>query len=254
MILAALLLQATAVVPAPPPAPVLADPQQARFERCADLATDDGVAGQAEATNWALTGGGFLSRQCLGLAYATQGKYAAAASAFEDAARAAEAARDARATNYWAQAGNAWLAAGDPAKARARIDAALAGGGLTGLARGEARLDRARALVAAGDPAAARADIDAALIDAASDPLAWLLSATLARRSGDLKRAQADIAQAVERAADDASVQLEAGNIAALAGDEAGARGGWTRAVQLGGGGPVAAAARAALAQFEAGK
>ena len=50
------------------------------------------------------------------------------------------------------------------------------------------------------------------------------------------------------------SVQLEAGNIAALAGDEAGARGGWMKAVQLGGDTPVAASARAALAQFEAGK
>ena len=46
MILAALLLQVAAV----------ADAQEARFERCADLATGDGVAGQAEATNWALSG------------------------------------------------------------------------------------------------------------------------------------------------------------------------------------------------------
>ena len=179
MILLALTLQATV------PAAAQADPQQARFERCADLATGDGVAGQAEATKWALSGaGGFLSRQCLGLAYATQGKYAAAAGAFEDAARVAQTAKDKRAANYWAQAGNAWLAAGDPAKARASIDAALAGGALTGLALGEAHLDRARASVAAGDTAGARADIDKALVEAADDPLAWLLSATLARRTG----------------------------------------------------------------------
>ncbi|MES2339919.1 MAG: hypothetical protein V4537_17640 [Pseudomonadota bacterium] len=244
MILLALLLQSAG------PAETI----DARLERCVDLATGDGVAGQAMATSWALSGGGYLSRQCLGIAYATQGKYAAAAGSFEDAARGAATAKDARVANYWAQAGNAWLAAGDAAKARASIDAALAAGGLSGLALGEAHLDRARALVAAGEMQGARGDIDRALQAAATDPLAWLLSATLARRSGDLKRAQADIAQALERAADDASVQLEAGNIAALTGDEAGARGGWTRAVQLGGATPVAAAAKTALAQFDAGK
>lgn len=249
MILAVLMLQAAAPAPAPVPAP--ADPQDARFERCADLAAADGVAGQAEATRWLLAGGPFLSRQCLGIAYAAQGKFAAAAEAFDEAARGAEAAKDPRLANLRAQAGNAWLAAGDAARARTAIDAALATGGLTGLALGEAHLDRARASVAAGDAASARTDIDAALIHAAGDPLAWLLSATLARRAGDLKRAQADIAQAIERASDDASVQLEAGNIAALAGDAAGARGAWTKAAQLGGTTAVAASARAALAQFE---
>ena len=139
-------------------------------------------------------------------------------------------------------------------KALTSIDAAIAAGGLTGLALGEAHLDRARARVAAGDTAGARGDIDIALRTAADDPLAWLLSATLARRTGNLKRAQADIAEALTRAADDASVQLEAGNIAALVGDEAGARAGWTKAVQLGGSTAVGVSARAALAQFEAGK
>ncbi|MGJ3628566.1 hypothetical protein AB5I41_19510 [Sphingomonas sp. MMS24-JH45] len=75
-----------------------------------------------------------------------------AAAAFADAARASELASDERAADYWAQSGNAWLAAGDPAKARGALDAALAAGTLTGLDRGEAYLDRARALVAAGNP------------------------------------------------------------------------------------------------------
>lgn len=229
--------------------------QAARFDRCVETANRDGAAGQAEASSWALSGtGGVPARQCLGIAYAAQAKYPAAATAFEDAARTAAATKDARTAALWAQAGNAWLAAGDAVKAKASIDAAIATGGLTGLALGEAHLDRARARVAAGDPAGARGDIDVALRTAADDPLAWLLSATLARRSGDLKRAQADIAEALNRAADDASVQLEAGNIAALAGDEAGARGGWTKAAQLGGTTAVGASARAALAQFQAGK
>jgi len=244
----ALLLQIAA------PAESAPETAEARFDRCADLATTDSGTGAADASAWLLGGGGFLARQCLGLAYATGGNYPAAAGAFEVAARAAEVARDERSANYWAQAGNAWLAAGDYAKARLALDAALAGGTLTGLALGEAYLDRARAAVAAGDGPAARTDIDLALTHAESDPLAWLLSATLARRDKDLPRAHKDIAEAVRRAPDDAAVQIEAGNVAALAGDEAGARGGWTKAAQLGGGGPITASARAALAQFDAGK
>src|SRR3546814_16537719 len=73
------------------------------------------------------------------------------------------------------------------------LDAAIGGGTLTGLHLGEAHLDRARALVAAGALAAAREDIDAALADAADDPLAWLLSATLARRMHEWARAKKDI-------------------------------------------------------------
>ncbi len=244
MILPLLLLQT--IVPA--------ETAEARFQRCADLAIADRAAGEAEASAWRMAGGGFLAQQCLGLAYATGGNLAAAARIFEEAARAAEVAKDRRSAALWAQAGNGWLAAGDAAKARGAMDAALAGGGLSGLALGEAYLDRGRALVAAGDLAGARADINRALQTAGDDPLAWLLSATLARRSADLARARTDIAQALKRSPDDASVQLEAGNIAALSGDAAGARGGWTKAVELGGTGPVAASARAALAQFKAGE
>ncbi|WP_294297935.1 tetratricopeptide repeat protein [uncultured Sphingomonas sp.] len=246
MILLALALQ-TAVTPA------ITDSQDARMQRCVDLAVGDPAAAQAEASRWVLAGGGFRAQQCLGRAQTGLDRYDAAAAAFAESARGAAAAKDARAARFWAQSGNAWLAAGDAAKARAALDTALTGGGLIGLERGEAHLDRARSLVAAGDTVAAREDIDAALADAGDDPLAWLLSATLARRTGDLPRARTDIGKALERASDDASVQLEAGNIAALSGDEAGARGGWTRAAQTGQG-AVAASAKAALAQFEAGK
>ena len=240
MILALLLLQATA--PADTPAE--------RYERCIDLAVSDPGKAEAEAAAWRLAGGGFLARQCLGMAYTASNNFNAAAGAFSDAARDAEVAKDARSANYWAQAGNAWLAAGDPAKARTAIDAALAAGALKGLALGEAHLDRARAAVAGNDLAGARGDIDKALETAADDPLAWLLSATLARRGNDLPRAQTDIAEALKRSPDDASVQLEAGNIAAAAGDEAGAKRGWQKAESLAPDSPAGAAARAALSQF----
>lgn len=245
-----ILLLLAAALQAGPPAPSM----QARFNSCVDLATTDPVAGAAEAGRWQLAGGGGLARQCLGMAYANQGRWAAAASEFEAAARAAEVARDNRAALYWAQSGNAWLADRNAVKARAALDAALAANTLTGLDRGEALLDRARAQVAANDLAGARADIDVALTDAAADPLAWLLSATLARRLDDLPRAKKDIARALTLAGNDAAVQLEAGNIAALAGDEAGAKAAWRQAASIAPASDAGKHAQLALAQFDTAK
>jgi tetratricopeptide (TPR) repeat protein len=243
MILPLLLLaaQAQPSQPAPPPS----------AERCLDLVRTDPAAAQSEANRWRLAGGGSAAQACAGLADAAQQRWQPAAAAFETAARAAEMAHEATAATYWAQAGNAWLAAADPARARKSLDAALAAGTLVGLPLGEARIDRARAAVAAGDTDAARADLDAALLVAADDPLAWLLSATLARRTGDVPRARHDIGEALRRSPDDASVQLEAGNIAALARDEPAARAAWAEAARLAPNDPRGAAALAALKQFD---
>ena len=253
-----LLLAAALQAAAPAPAPTAtiatvkgADPRQARYDLCIRLANSDPVAARAEAVRWGASGGAWFARQCAGLAYTQEGNFAAAATEFEAAAKAAETARDRRAANYWAQAGNARLAAGDVPRARAALDTALVAGTLEGLALGEAQLDHARVLVAAHEPEAARRDIDLALTNAADDPLAWLLSATLARRDGDLVRAKKDIAEALKRAADDASVQLEAGNIAAASQDEAGARAAWAQAARLAPDSPAGRNAQAALTQFD---
>lgn len=248
-----LLILALQTAPAAPAQTAPAPPKEPpRFTQCMDLATGTPVKGQDDAIQWRTEGGGFLARQCLGVAYANQGKWQAAAGAFEDAAREAEIAKDPRAANFWASSGNAWIAAGQPGKGRTAIDAALAAGTLAGLELGEAHLDRARAMVAAGDMDAARSDIDKALTYAANDPLGWLLSATLARRTGDLKRAAGDITEALRRAPDDPSVQLEAGNVAAASGNEADARTAWNRVIELAPGTGIASAARKALEQFGA--
>jgi len=228
-----------------------ADNRDARFAHCTALIASDPAAARAEAGRWRLAGGGSAARQCAGLAFAAEKNWASAADEFESAARAAQLARDPRAASYWAQGGNAWLAAGDPAKARLALDSALTAGTLKGLQLGEARLDHARALVAAGDLDAARTDLDLALTTAGDDPLAWLLSATLARRMGNLPRAKGDIAEALKRSADDASVQLEAGNIAAATGDEPGARAAWGQAARLAPDTPAARNALTALRQFD---
>lgn len=235
-----------------PPAPAPDAAARARWEECVNTAIDTPERGVSEATTWYIGGGGFLARQCLGMAYAKLQRWPAAAAAFEEAARGAEIGRDGRSGNYWAQAGNAWLAAGEFTKAQAALNAALATGRLAGMSLGEAHLDRARAGVALGDNAGARRDLDAAIVHAADDPLAWLLSAVLARRMGDLRTARLHIDGALRRAEDDASVQLEAGNIAALEGNAAKAREAWTRASTLAPGTEQGIAARAALAQFGA--
>lgn len=241
-----LLLLAQAATPSGPPAPI-AD----RYEHCLDRAKSDPTGAEAEAGQWQLAGGSFFASQCLGMAYANEARWSAAAASFESAARAAEKAGDTRGANYWAQAGNAWLAAGDASKARSALDAAISAGTLKGQPLGEAHLDRARAMVAGDDPEGAREDLDRALTEVPADPLAWLLSATLARREQQVVRAKTDIAEALQRGSDDPSVQLEAGNIAAMAGDEAGAKAAWRQAVTLRPDSAAGKAAAAALAQFE---
>lgn len=247
------MLAAAALILFPQDAPVATDPAaQQRLTECVDLATSSPEKGEAAAVRWRGEGGGYRARQCLGVAYANQERWDAAAGAFEDAAHEAENARDSRAADYWAQAGNAWLAAGNAGKAKSALDAALASGALVGVPLGEAFLDRGRARVASGDLEGARADLDRALENAPEDPLGWLLSATLARRTGDNRRAKTDIDQALRLSPDDASVQLEAGNVAVVTGDQETARSAWTRVIELAPGSRMADAARAALGQFGA--
>lgn len=230
-------------------APPVIDPA---LEDCIDLARKDRTGAIARARDWIARGNNAGAQQCLGFAEAQGEQWTDAAAAFREGARLA-AADGATASRLWAQAGNAALLGGEPAAAVASLDNALGGDGLPdGLARGEAYLDRARAHVALKDLPAARGDLDNALRLAPQDPLAWLLSATLARRMNDLPLAQRHIGEAVARAGDDASVALEQGVIAALSSQDSEARTAFARAEKLGGGTPVASAARAYLAQLDA--
>ena len=221
------LLAATALPPA------LLSGNEERFAACLLLAEKEPTHAIDEATAWQIAGGGVLAKQCLGMALAGQFRWGPASLAFEQAAREAERNRDARAARLWVQAGNAALAGGEAAKARAALDTAIISGNLTGPERGEAHLDRARVLVALRQTRDARADLNEAVKLVPQDPLAWLLSATLARREGDLARAGTDIVEAVRLAPDDARVAMEAGNIAALQGNSGAARVAWEGAVKL---------------------
>ncbi len=248
LILALAAASAAASPAAPPPK---ASPEEERFTACVAQIDGDPQAALDTAGQWRLAGGGVLARQCQGMAYAAQARWASAMAAFQQAAEASETTKDGRTANLWVQAANAALAAGDHVKARSYLDAALILGTLKNEDAGEAHLDRARALVATNDPTGARADLDMALKLVPGDPLAWLLSATLARRMGDLERAHKDIGEAVKRAPDDASVALEAGNISALLGYDAAAKTAWEAAARIAPESPQGKAAAKALEQFE---
>jgi len=242
MFLALILMQSAPEQPVLPP----------RLAHCLDLASDQPQAGEAEAIKWRTENGGAPALQCLGVAYTNESRWTAAAGAFEQAARAAESVHGGRPADYWAQAGNAWLAAGEAAKARAALDAAISPATLTGLALGEAYLDRARARVALSDDEGARDDLDRAEATAAEDPFLWLLSANLARKMDDLPRAQKDIAEALKRSPNDSSVQLEAGYIQAWGGNDAEARAALKRVIELAPGSTDAVRARKALEKLGA--
>lgn len=222
-----------------------------QLQQCLDAVIENPDAGLKFAQSWALSGGGFSAQQCRGFALSRAEQWDGAAQAFDAGAlEAQKAGSPGDAARLWGQAGNAALAGGMAAKAQGFFDTALGVGLPNDLARGELFLDRARAMVALGQPDAARGNIDEALKTAADDPLAWLLSATLARRQGDLARARKDIAEAHRRSPDDASVALEEGNIAILTDDAATARTAWERAEKLSPDGPQGQAARESLAQL----
>lgn len=201
--------------PAAPPA------AEERARTCQALVRSAPESAVADASGWQAQGGGIDARQCLGLAYVALERWNEAATVFEQAARDAQLAGDPRQADLWVQAGNAWLAGGDGTRAAAAIDSALAAPSLTDELRGEAHLDRARALVLLGNAAGARQDLDRALQLVATDPMAWYLSAALAARQDDLARARTDIARAMQLAPDSPDIALLAGTLAGRAGDMA---------------------------------
>ncbi len=254
-----LLLQTVATPAAPFPAPApdvpasdlaAGAPVDPRLGECLDLAGADPVTAVVRANEWIGGNGGAPAFQCLGLAEAGSGRWDRAEAAFVKAALIAQEADGADEANLWMQAGNAALAGGQGATALTHLDRAVATGTLTGKALGEVELDRARALVSAGRSDDASAALAEAVTLVPQDPLAWLLSATLARRSGDLGKAASDIGFAKALAPEDPAVLLEQGNIAALSGDEATARVQWQRVAKLAPGSPQAEAATQQLARL----
>ena len=174
------------------------------------------------------------------------GNSAAAAQAFEDAAKAS-AIRDPRIGRIWAAAGNMWIEADEPGKAAFALDQALASPGMVAEQRGEVLLDRARAAEAQGDLKTARAKLTEAAESVSDDPFYWYFSAALAIREGDAATAKTAIAEALALAPSDATILFEAGHVADFTGDQDQARSYWMKAAANDPNGEVGKAAAKAI-------
>jgi len=191
------------------------------------------------------------AQACRAIEASEAGRFADAATAFEQAADLAPSGDPAR-DRAFAAAGNMWIAAGQPGKAAAVLDKALAGGGLKADQHGLALLDRARAAEAQGDLKTARAKINEAAKTIGEDPYLWFFSAAVSLREEDIAAAKSSINRALAMAPTSAEVLFEAGHIAKAGGEDAQARDYWTRAIAADPNGPTAKAARQALAMTDA--
>jgi tetratricopeptide (TPR) repeat protein len=255
MLFAALALLAQAAEVATAPA---GSPEQARLTVCLEQARTDPATAITTAGLWLMEAhdtGRALPQQCLGQAYVSLLRWEAAHAAFLAARDAALASDDAVRARLGAMAGNAALAGNDFSAALADLGTAESDAVRAGdkpLA-GSIAADKARALVALKRHAEAAAALQRAREYAPQNAEAWLLSATLSRRTGDLQAAQAQIETACALAPKDPAIGLEAGVIAELAGNDEAARKSWSSVVALAPDSPEAQAARSYLAETGAG-
>jgi tetratricopeptide (TPR) repeat protein len=190
------------------------------------------------------------AQSCRAVAASKEGRLADAAAAFESAADLAPADAPAR-DRALAAAGNMWIAAGQPGKAAAALDKALAGTGLQAEQHGLALLDRARAAEAQGDLQTARAKVTEAAKTISDDPYLWFFSAALALREEDVPTAKSSINRALAMAPDSPEVLFEAGHIAKAAGEDAQARDYWIKAAAADPNGAAGKSAREALSMTD---
>ena len=219
---------------------------------CLDTARSDPEKARALAEEWVSRTSGLqraAGRHCLGVAASNAGDWSAAAHAFlaarDDASESGFRAR------MSALAASALLANGQPAEALVALEAADAAGdaALTGVIA----LDRASALVALGRNDEAAVALGQARAALPTDAQTWLLSATLARRTGDLASAQTQIEQAAVLDPRDPAIGLEAGVIAALGGRDEAARKSFESVVAAAPDSPQGAAATQYLKQLAGG-
>jgi len=206
--------------------------EQARLGLCLDKALEDPATAISDASTWLGEANGpetSYPQQCLGYAYTMLLRWEAAERAFLAAREAEREASHVRRAQLAAMAGNAALA-------ESRADAALISLALAAsdadasgndALRSVVATDRARALVMQGNLADAEASLASARTLDAQNALAWLLSATLARRLGKLDDAQGFIETADALLPLDAETGLEAGVIAMLQGREDAAAASW---------------------------
>jgi tetratricopeptide (TPR) repeat protein len=243
MIIPALLLLQSATLPTI---------DEVRAADCQKLIETDPASAIVNASEWKQAKGNYHADACLGGAYAAQNKFGDAVQYLSNAAAAASLASDPNTGRYWTQAGNAAIAAGQSEAAISYLGKALGDAALKPRQKANILIDRARAFVAIGQTDNAATDLSSARGLSPDEAAAWLLSATLSRRTEKLDEAQNFIATAARLAPSDPAVALEAGNIAASAGAFEIARTQWQQAVNIAPQSPQANSASALLQQLGA--
>lgn len=245
----------SSVVKTAPPPERSAAPEDDRLSLCLSKTRSDPARGASEAREWLAQGGGAMAgvraNQCLGMALTDLGQFADAEKAFADAVSGLPADQADASVPLMAMAGNAALAAGAPTRALDWFDKALAVPAYPDKAiLGGIEADRARALVATSRPVDAGGALAKARTLAPESADVWLLSATLARRTGDLGQAQGYIERAAALDPRDSAIGLEAGVIAVLSGRDDAARRSWRSVLTLAPGSKEAQTAQGYLDQL----
>jgi tetratricopeptide (TPR) repeat protein len=249
-VIATAALAAAALQSASPP--IAQDP---RLAECLAQARSDPTTAILNGASWLgeTSGSGSAGPQtCLGVAYTSLLRWQAASDAFLAARDATPETDLAGRARLGAMAGNALLAVPNPIDALPALRTARDNARAAGRAElaGETAVDLARAYVALDRAGEAEAALAEARTDAPQFAFGWLLSATLARRTGDLAAAQAYIETAIGLAPEDLEAGLEAGVIAALGGRVEAARASFNSVVALAPDSEQAKRARAYLEQM----
>jgi len=227
-----------------------------RIDNCLARAEEDPSAALLEAEDWFSRASDIERAQalhCKGYSEAQLTRWRDAATSFS-AAREAVGDRD---TQYRARlgaiAGSSLITAGDNSGALALLDLAAADAAIADFVAlgGEVQIDRARALLAMENSDGAAAALANARKLSPASSRAWLLSATLARRSDDLESAATFITQANKIDPTSSEILLEAGLIAVFAGEDAVARDKWEQIVAMIPESPQHSTAQAYLRQLE---
>jgi tetratricopeptide (TPR) repeat protein len=235
------------------PAPERSQPSAA-IDTCLATARSEPAKSRALAEEWVARTTGAqraAGSHCLGVAASNSGDWASASAAF--LAARADASEPRFRARMSALAGSALLAEGKPEEALGTLDGGIQDAAGDAELTGAIALDRASALVALGRESEAAGALAEARTAVPLDAQAWLLSATLSRRTGDLAAAQMQVEQAATIDPRDPAIGLEAGVIAALAGRDGAARKSFESVLAAAPDSSQAAAARQYLAQLSGG-
>jgi tetratricopeptide (TPR) repeat protein len=222
-------------------------PGKNRYERCLALTKSNADEAEAAASAWHASGGGAAALHCAALALVTLHRYAEAAVKLDQAALAADDRNSDLRVALFDQAGNAWLLAGQPQKAEASIDSALA----LSPKDEDILFDRARARAGRKNWAGAEADLTALLTIDPERADAYVLRASARHAEGRKVEALADIGRAMQIYPDYPEALVERGAMRFEAGDLAGARADWSVVVHDSPDSDAGAAARARLAAMD---